>query len=152
MAEIEAEVEEGVARPRRHAGPRCRGGPSPTRSPGPPAATLLFLSGGLGPGHPFDTDDGDPVGGGACRHGEAKPPDAPRPDLANVPIPDLARVADVSFSRAYELRRLERAAALPSDATRLERLLAYEPVCGPAPRHRAVLLRRLGRELGLESY
>ena len=47
---------------------------------------------------------------------------------------------------------VERAAALPSDATRLERLLAYEPVCGPAHRHRAVLLRRLGRELGLESY
>ncbi len=78
---------------------------------------------------------------------------------------DLARVADVPFWRAYELRRLERAAALPSDATRLERaaalpsdatrlerLLAYEPVCGPAHRHRAVLLRRLGRELGLESY
>ena len=40
-------------------------------------------------------------------------------------------------------------AALPSDATRLD---AYEPVCGPAHRHRAVLLRRLGRELGLESY
>ncbi len=52
---------------------------------------------------------------------------------------DLARVADVPFWRAYELRRLER-------------LLAYEPVCGPAHRHRAVLLRRLGRELGLESY
>jgi len=40
---------------------------------------------------------------------------------------DLARVADVPFWRAYELRRLER-------------LLAYEPVCGPAHRHRAVLL------------
>ena len=53
---------------------------------------------------------------------------------------DLARVADVPFWRAYELRRLERAAALSSDATRLERLLAYEPVCGPAHRHRAVLL------------
>ena len=62
---------------------------------------------------------------------------------------DLARVADVPLWRAYEL---ERAAALSSDATRLERLLAYEPVCGPAHRHRAVLLRRLGRELGLESY
>ena len=33
-------------------------------------------SGGLGPGYPIDTDYGDPVGGGACRHGEAKPPDA----------------------------------------------------------------------------
>jgi len=65
---------------------------------------------------------------------------------------DLSTVADPTFWRAYELRRLERAAALPSDTTRLERLLAYEPVCGPAHRHRAVLLRRLGRELGLESY
>jgi len=58
-----------------------------SRSPGPPVAALLFLSGGLGPGHPFDTDYGDAVGGGACRHREAKPPDAPRPDLADVPIP-----------------------------------------------------------------
>ena len=58
----------------------------------------------------------------------------------------------MAFWRAYELRRLERAAALSSDATRLERLLAYGPVCGPAHRHRAVLLRRLGRELGVESY
>jgi hypothetical protein len=64
----------------------------------------------------------------------------------------VAVAANVPFWRAYELRRLERAAALSSDATRLERLLAYEPVCGPAHRHRAVLLRRLGRELGLESY
>jgi len=47
----------------------------------------VLLSGGLGPGHPFGTDYGDPVGGGACRHGEAKPPDAPRPDSADVPIP-----------------------------------------------------------------
>jgi len=47
----------------------------------------MFLSGGLGPGHPIGTDYGDPVGGGACRHGEAKPPDAPKPDLADVPIP-----------------------------------------------------------------
>jgi hypothetical protein len=52
---------------------------------------------------------------------------------------DLATVMDTPFWAAYELRRLER-------------LLAYEPVCGPAHRRRAVLLRRLGRELGLESY
>jgi hypothetical protein len=47
----------------------------------------VLLSGGLGPGHPIGTDYGDPVGGGACRHGEAKPPDAPRRDSADVPIP-----------------------------------------------------------------
>jgi hypothetical protein len=48
---------------------------------------------------------------------------------------DLDAVADPVFWHAYELRRLERAAALPSDATRLERLLAYEPVTGAG--HRA---------------
>ena len=60
----------------------------PTRGSSPGA------SGGLGPGHPFDTDYGDPVGGGACRRGEAKQPDALRRDLAeNVPIPARGHAA-----------------------------------------------------------
>ena len=41
---------------------------------------------------------------------------------------------------------IELATVMSTDATRLERLLAYEPVCGPAYRHRTVLLRRLGLE------
>ena len=62
---------------------------------------------------------------------------------------DLVRVADKPFWTAYVLRRLERAAALPSDATRLERLLAYEPVCGPAHRHHAKLIADESRRLGI---
>lgn len=62
---------------------------------------------------------------------------------------DLATVADPAFWRAYELRRLERTVALPSDATRLERLLAYEPVCGPAHRHHAKLIVDESRRLGI---
>ena len=52
----------------------------------------------------------------------------------------------------HELQRLERLYKLASDATPLERLLAYEPQCGPAHRQRTVLLRRWGRSVGLESY
>jgi len=62
---------------------------------------------------------------------------------------DLTKVHDVAFWYAYELRRLERAVALPSDATRLERLLAYEPVCGPAHRHQAKLIADESRRLGI---
>ena len=64
----------------------CPKRPAPVHFPTRGSSPVL-LSGGLGPGHPFGTDYGDPVGGGACRHGEAKPPDAPRPDSADVPIP-----------------------------------------------------------------
>ena len=65
---------------------------------------------------------------------------------------DLSTVADPAFWRAYELRRLERAVALPSDATRIERLFIYEPVCGPAYRHLAMLIDTEYCRLGITDY
>jgi len=76
-----------------------------TRSPDPSAATGAYsvssprqLTGallirGLGPGHSIGTDYGGPVGGGACRHADAKQPDAPRRDLADVLIPTPGHAA-----------------------------------------------------------
>jgi hypothetical protein len=52
----------------------------------------------------------------------------------------------------YKLRRIERMAALPHDAGSIERVLAYEQQCGPAHRHRTMLIRRWGRSVGLEPY
>lgn len=65
---------------------------------------------------------------------------------------NLSTVADPAFWRAYELRRLERAVALPSDATPIERLFIYEPVCGPAHRYRAMLIATEYRRLGIADY
>jgi hypothetical protein len=56
------------------------------------------------------------------------------------------------LDKTYELRRIERMATLPSDAATIERLLAYEPRCGSAHRHRTMLIRRWGRGVGLEEY
>ena len=44
---------------------------------------------------------------------------------------------------------LERAWALPSEATPLERLLAFRPKSGPGWRHRNFLIHKLCREQGL---
>lgn len=65
---------------------------------------------------------------------------------------DLTKAADPVFWRAYELRRLERGATLPSDASRLERLFIYEPVCGAAHRHLAMLIATEYRRLGISDY
>jgi hypothetical protein len=48
-----------------------------------------------------------------------------------------------------DLEDLERAWALPSDATRIERLLAYQPLTGAGQRHRTMLVTRRGRDAGL---
>ena len=45
--------------------------------------------------------------------------------------------------------RLERAWALPSDATPLMRALAYRPFCAPAAIHRNKVIADLCRELGI---
>jgi hypothetical protein len=44
---------------------------------------------------------------------------------------------------------LERAWALPSDATPLQRLLAFRPKSGPGWRHHNALIAKLCREQGL---
>jgi hypothetical protein len=50
---------------------------------------------------------------------------------------------------AYERRRLERMWLLPTDASPLERALAYEPACFEAGRQRDKRIAALCRELGL---
>jgi hypothetical protein len=50
---------------------------------------------------------------------------------------------------AYELRRIERMWLLPTDATPLERVLAYEPRCFEAGRQQNRRIAELCRELGL---
>jgi hypothetical protein len=51
-----------------------------------------------------------------------------------------------------DLEDLERAWALPSDATPLERLLAYQPLTGAGQRHKTMLVTRWGRSVGLDRY
>jgi hypothetical protein len=48
-----------------------------------------------------------------------------------------------------ELAELERAWALPYDATPLMRALAYRPRCAAAGRHRNALVAKLCKELGI---
>lgn len=45
--------------------------------------------------------------------------------------------------------QLERAWTLPSDATPLQRALAYVPQCAAAGRHKNVVIAKLCRELGI---
>ena len=48
-----------------------------------------------------------------------------------------------------ELERLERQWLLPSDATPLQRALAYRPFCAPAAIHRHKVIADLCRELDI---
>ena len=57
----------------------------------------------------------------------------------------LGRVDD----QMNDLERLERQWLLPSDATPLQRALAYRPFCAPAAQHRNKVIADLCRELGI---
>jgi hypothetical protein len=52
----------------------------------------------------------------------------------------------------YTLARLEQLWLLPPDATPIERVLLCEPECGPAHRHRAMIITKWGRSVGLHRY
>jgi len=56
----------------------------------------------------------------------------------------------MAYDYDHELERLEQLWLLPSDVTPLERLLGS--LTGAGQRHRTMLLRRMGRERGLNPY
>lgn len=47
---------------------------------------------------------------------------------------------------------LERVVVLPTDATAIERALAFEPKTGAGRRHRCGIVTRWGRAVGLDRY